>query len=620
LLLIDEASQVNPVDALGAIARARQIVVVGDDKQLPPTNFFNKVLADSEDDHEDENFSPSDVESILGLCSAQGMPSRMLRWHYRSKHESLIAVSNREFYSNRLYIVPSAAKSSTELGLFFRHVPEGVFDRGGSTTNRIEAAAVARAVMDHARHSPKQTLGVGAFSVAQRDAILDELEQLRRHENACEEFFAPGNPDPFFIKNLENIQGDERDVIFISVGYARDKDGYLAMSFGPLQFDGGERRLNVLISRARERCEVFSSITADDIDLARARSRGAHSLKTFLAFAQSGVLDIGVATGRDFGSDFEEEVARALSAYGLQIIPQVGIAGFFVDLAVVDPDQPGRYLLGIECDGRAYHSSRSARDRDRLRENVLRSRGWIIHRIWSTDWFHRPQEQIRKALDAVDRAKAEWSRRGDQTTVAEPTRPTASIDRVAAEATPSGNGSPLAVPYQEAVLVAGNQSVADMPGSTLLKLVLQILQVEGPIHREELTRRAVDLTGGKRVTKRLQAAVDSALIAGRRNRSIANSGDFYVLAGQTDCPIRDRSDVVSQGLRKAEMIAPSEIRAAVVAVVKAHYGAAAGEVVTAVSRILGFGTTTPQLRAAIEAQLADDHQIECRDGKLYARN
>ena len=361
LLLIDEASQVKPVDALGAIARAKQIVVVGDDKQLPPTRFFDKVLDDGDQSDEDDEFSAGDVESVLGLCCAQGLPSRMLRWHYRSRHHSLIAVSNREFYDNRLFVVPSPMSQSDELGLRFRHVIGGLFDRGGSATNRIQAQAVAAAVMKHACENANLSLGVGAFSVAQRDAILDELELLRHGNQESEKFFSATAEEPFFVKNLENIQGDERDVIFISVGYGRDSSGYMAMGFGPLQNDGGERRLNVLISRAKMRCEVFSSITADDIDLNRARLRGVAAFKTFLNYAQNGWLEIAKPTGGEFGSDFEEEVAHALISLGYSVESQVGIAGFFIDLAIHDPDTPGRYLLGIECDGATYHSSRSSR-------------------------------------------------------------------------------------------------------------------------------------------------------------------------------------------------------------------------------------------------------------------
>ncbi len=245
----------------------------------------------------DGDLNAGDLESILGLCVAQGMSQRMLRWHYRSRHHSLIAVSNREFYENHLYVVPSPTTITAMHGLHFRFVKDGVFDRGNTATNRVEARAIAEAVVEHAKRCPKKSLGVGAFSVAQRDAIRDELEVLQREHVELAGFFSPGRSEPFFVKNLENIQGDERDVIFISVGYARDTSGYLAMNFGPLSSQGGERRLNVLISRARERCEVFSSITADDIDLQRAKSRGAAAFKTFLRYAATGVLDTQARPG-----------------------------------------------------------------------------------------------------------------------------------------------------------------------------------------------------------------------------------------------------------------------------------------------------------------------------------
>jgi very-short-patch-repair endonuclease len=239
----------------------------------------------------------------------------------------------------------------------------------------------------HAREAPGRTLGVATFSVAQRQAIQNELEILRREHPDTEEFFGRGASEPFFVKNLENIQGDERDVILISLGYGRTKEGFISMSFGPLNSDGGERRLNVLISRAKLRCEVFSSITGDDIDLSRSKGRGVAALKMFLSFAQTGKLGIAEETGRDADSIFEEQVAARLTALGHDVKTQIGTAGFFVDLAVSDPKKPGRFVLGIECDGAQYHSSRSARDRDRLRQNVLEAHGWVLHRIWSTDWF-----------------------------------------------------------------------------------------------------------------------------------------------------------------------------------------------------------------------------------------
>ena len=382
LVVFDEASQVRPVEALGAIARGRQVVVVGDDKQLPPTSFFDRLMT-AED--ADEESMTADLESVLDLFLAQRAPERMLRWHYRSRHESLITVSNHEFYEDRLVVFPSPDKGREDVGLVYHYLPDTVYDRGGTSTNVGEAKKVAEAVMEHARNRAHLTLGVAAFSVKQMQAIEDQLEILRRTDSSCEGFFAAHPYEPFFVKNLENVQGDERDVMFISVGYGRIAGGYVPMSFGPLNLDGGERRLNVLITRARRICEVFTNLSADDIDLGRSNVRGVRALKTFLKYAKDGHLDVPVATDREPDSPFEESVLAALQRLGYQVETQVGSAGFFIDLAVVDPERPGRYLLGVECDGATYHSARSARDRDRLRQEVLESLGWRIHRIWSTD-------------------------------------------------------------------------------------------------------------------------------------------------------------------------------------------------------------------------------------------
>jgi superfamily I DNA and/or RNA helicase len=259
LVVFDEASQVRPVEALGAIARGKQVVVVGDGKQLPSTSFFDRLMAAEDADVESVT---ADLENVLGLFSAQGAPERMLRWHYRSRHESLITVSNHEFYEDRLIVFPSPDKGRQDVGLVYHHLSDTVYDRGGTRSNVGEAKRVAEAVMEHARNRPHLTLGVAAFSVAQMQAVEDQLEILRRSDLSCEDFFTAHPHEPFFVKNLENAQGDERDVVFISVGYGRIAGGYVPMPFGPLNLDGGERRLNVLITRARRICEVFTNLTA----------------------------------------------------------------------------------------------------------------------------------------------------------------------------------------------------------------------------------------------------------------------------------------------------------------------------------------------------------------------
>lgn len=403
LVIFDEASQIRPEEGIGSIARGRQVVVVGDEKQLPPSSFF--VGQDNDDDEQADQDKVADIESLLGAFATANAPQRMLRWHYRSRHQSLIAVSNNEFYGNQLVLFPSREVVPTHTGLMYHHLPNAFYDYGKSRTNREEARAVAGAVMRHAHSTPHLSLGVAAFSSAQADAILDEVEAFRRQNSSSQAFFDSHSAEPFFVKNLENVQGDERDVIFISVGYGRQSNGKLSLNFGPLNKPGGERRMNVLISRAKLRCEVFTNLRAEDIDLGATKSAGLRVLKTFLQYAATGQLDLPQETGAEADSPFEEAVERALQGLGYDVRRQVGSGGYRVDLAIVDPAAPGRYLLGIECDGATYHRSRSARDRDRLRQQVLENLGWTIHRIWSTDWFMNPQLCLQGVVRAIEKAK-----------------------------------------------------------------------------------------------------------------------------------------------------------------------------------------------------------------------
>lgn len=609
LLVVDEASQVQPVDALGAVARCKQIVVVGDSKQLPPTRFFARLTSDIQLDEDDEDGEPQvaqaqDIESILGLCRARGLPEKMLRWHYRSRHHSLIAVSNHEFYDDQLFIVPSPHSNTPELGLKFNSVTDGVFDSGASGTNRVEAKEVCRAIIEHARNHSNLSLGVAAFSVRQRQAIIDELELLRREHPDVEAFFVAHPTEPFFVKNLENVQGDERDVIFISVGYGKNINGYMAMRFGPLGAEGGERRLNVLISRAKKRCHVFTSIKADDIDLERGRGRGVAAFKTFLSYAETGKLSVAVVTGRDEDSPFEESVRRAVESLGYEVHPQVGQAGFFIDLAVRDQEAEGRYILGIECDGAAYHSSRSARDRDRLRQAVLEDHGWIIHRVWSTDWFQRPTEQLRKIAAALEKAKVAPNRKAHD----QPPAKAAAPDEVERDALPELENSSLtdlAAPYKEARFdVPSIHEPHTLQIQTLAEIVLKIVQIEGPIHEDEVVNRVRDLWGYARAGSRIQgivaSGVRSLLVAGQCNRK----DGFLFLAGSVT-PVRNRENVFSPDLRKPDMIPPAELQVAILAVIDAGHGAAKREIPIVVARMLGFKNTSAQLRIAIELQITN---------------
>lgn len=620
LLIIDEASQVEPVDALGAIARCKQIVVVGDDKQLPPTRFFSRMTGNDEDaDDEEEESAATTVESILGLCSSMGVPDKMLRWHYRSRHHSLIAVSNQEFYA-KLYIVPSPENLAGKLGLKF-HKVAGIYDRGKTRQNRIEAQEIARAVITFAEREPSKTLGVAAFSEAQKQALLDAIEIERRNRPDLEAFFASQRMEPFFVKNLENVQGDERDVIMISIGYARDAGGFMAMGFGPLTNKGGERRLNVLISRARQRCEVYSSITADDIDLDRTNSVGAKILKLYLKFAETGRLDIATPTNRDADSDFELAVKARLENANHIVHSQVGTAGFFIDLAVVDPNQPGRYAIGIECDGAAYHSSRSARDRDRLRQAVLEDHGWRIHRIWSADWLHRPAETLREAMAAIDAAIAQSAEHdavfdGPLICESESARDLgyaqtsstalATFEVIEALDWTESKPAPLNVsrPYVEArFTVPIHTQIHELETSQLAKIVTKVVEIEQPIHEDEVIQRVRTLWGLSRTGVRISDAVARAIASVVRSGELQREDGNFLIASRGATEIRDRSNVESKTLRTPQMLPPSEIRLAVAKLTEISHGVAAEEVAPVVCRWMGFQKASSGFTALVKRHM-----------------
>ncbi|MDO5810568.1 MAG: DUF3320 domain-containing protein, partial [Methanobrevibacter sp.] len=398
VVIFDEASQVKPEDALGAFMRGKTAVVMGDTQQLPPTSFFDQM---SDADSDEEEATSLDMESILHLCKLS-FPVKMLKWHYRSRHESLITVSNREFYDDDLLVYPSPSHSDPELGLKFHYNPNTQYLRGASSKNPLEAKDVVEEIFNHfEKYGDTKSLGVGTFSVAQKNAILEELEVKRKEHPEYEPLFSDNKDERFFVKNLETIQGDERDVILISVGYGYDQDGKMSLNFGPLNQDGGERRLNVLITRAREKCVVFSNFKAYDMNLTANPPYGVKSLKEFLEYAEN--LTLGTPGRGEYAKEpFEDAIASFLEENGYTVDRQIGCAGFRVDLAIVDDENPGKYILGITTDGKMYASSKVARDRDRLREQVLTGLGWKLYHLWSTDWYRNRDLGRKKLLDFVE--------------------------------------------------------------------------------------------------------------------------------------------------------------------------------------------------------------------------
>jgi very-short-patch-repair endonuclease len=394
LVLMDEASQIRPEEALGAIARGGQVVVVGDQMQLPPTSFFQRLSEDGGGEDE-EDLEDVHQESVLEAAAARFYPPRMLKWHYRSEHGSLISFSNHEFYRDDLTVFPSPYHDHDEYGVKLIQV-DGVY---GSGVNEQEARRVVEEAAKFMSAQPGQSLGIVAVNSRQAEVIRELIDQLCASEPDAEAYRAKWATEleSLFVKNLENVQGDERDVIFVSTVYGRDASGNFYQRFGPINSVYGHRRLNVLFTRAKKKVVIFSSMKPEDIQ-DEGKSWGVRALKGYLQFARSGSWILPTAQQADCESEFEEWVLRALRANGYEAVPQLGFAGYRLDLAVRHPKHPGTFLCGIECDGATYHSARSVRERDRLRQEVLERLGWRIYRIWSTDWFRNPTLQTKNLI------------------------------------------------------------------------------------------------------------------------------------------------------------------------------------------------------------------------------
>lgn len=366
---------------------------------MPPSNFFNSMSAQEDDD--DETNDVTDFESILDLCSTT-FPQKRLKWHYRSRFEQLITFSNKNFYENDLVTFPSSKKNSLGIGVDYFFV-NGVFDRR-TKTNRMEADKIVDLVFENIEKYPNRSLGVVAFSMSQQNLIDQLISKRRQIDPSKEAFFKSDKAEPFFIKNLETVQGDERDTIIFSIAYAKDSQGRLLLNFGPLNREGGERRLNVAVTRAKYNVQLVSSMHYTDIDLSRTKSVGARLLREYLDFAENGeiALDRSVSVNpfEQFDSEFEMEVCEFLRQKGFNVDTQVGCSSFKIDLALKHPDSSD-YVLAIECDGATYHSSKNARDRDRLRQEILERMGWKFYRIWSTDWFRNKRVEKERLLETA---------------------------------------------------------------------------------------------------------------------------------------------------------------------------------------------------------------------------
>lgn len=622
-VIFDEASQICSEDAVSAIYRGKQLVVCGDKQQLPPTAFF-KESADDGDEVPDDDEDVATFESILAESDTAGFPSMQLKWHYRSAHESLIAFSNERFYNHSLITFPSATSDAESTAVELCYVPDGVYDRGGRRDNAKEADRVVELVLKHISERPSESLGVVAFSKQQADAIQNRIDLIRKQRHDLEWFFSEDRVNGFFVKNLERVQGDERDRIIFSIGYGRDKNGRLTMSFGPLNLDGGEKRLNVAVTRARSGVTVVSSIRASDMDLSETEKTGVLALHKYLDFAERGyaALDLGIVSA-DYDSPFEEDVAGEIRAMGYSVIPQVGVSGFRIDLGVTDPAQPGRFILGVECDGATYHSSYTARDRDRLRQEILESKmKWKLHRIWSPDWVQQRATEIerlrialksaRRLVPAVSNVRVSGNSVTERTngtldTLAAPTQADVSPELAVIDAEPpernwirpyalaSITSRPLACEFHDPSAV-----------SRLSEMAWEVVLVEAPVHKTVVASRVAKRWGLARVGSRMVDAMESAFAR------LAKRGDMRIVEGCFLTPNHNfRCDVVRcavpgspETLRQIEYVSAAELTVAIRSLLSEAVSFEREQLIIHVARALGYDRTGNTIRERVSHILA----------------
>lgn len=487
LVIFDEASQMSTSEAVGAIARGKSLIVVGDPRQMPPTSFFSSTNVF------EEEASIDDMESILEDCRTLDIPALQLSWHYRSRHESLIAFSNNEYYDGSLITFPSVDDRCTKV----HHVPvKGTYDKGGRRQNKSEAEAIMKEIRRRLSDSElcRQSIGVIAFSVTQQGLIEDMLQDMLDKEKQLREV-AEAMHEPIFVKNLENVQGDERDVILFSIGYGPDKDGKISMNFGPLNNAGGERRLNVAVSRAREEMYVFSTLRSSDIDLRRSKARGVEGLKHFLEFAETQSL-ISARQNTATSSDVQiaRQIADTLRDKGYETSVSIGRSRFKIDIAVGKPDTPGTYCLGILLDGEQYRDTPTTRDRELVQPSVLGSLHWQIMRVWSLDWYNNPGRVISRIEERIKETPA----------VSCPTlsKPTFDISQEKISEKPT-----LSIEYKRAELP--DDAMTYKTDSTAL--VRLIISAEQPITFSYLCRRFCEMRGLSRVSPTVQRDVSNTL-------------------------------------------------------------------------------------------------------------
>lgn len=599
LVVFDEASQLPTCKAVGVLARGENAVIVGDPKQMPPTSFFASNATD------EENLEHEDLESILDDCLALNMPQSHLLWHYRSRHESLIAFSNREFYDNQLYTFPSVNDRESMVQL----VPvKGWFDRGKTRQNRAEAEAIV-AELSRRAHDPQQavySVGVVTFNVQQQTLISDLLDEACRTDDLLETW-AFGGAEPLFIKNLENVQGDERDVILFSIGYGPDAQGKMTMNFGPLNREGGWRRLNVAVSRARQQMVVFSTLQPEQIDLARTSAKGVAALKAFLRYAAEGSLTETAVTASEteHTNGIVRDICAALKEKGWHTSCTVGHSKYRLDIAVLDPNRPARYLLGILLDGSSYRDARTTRDRELAQSSVLEGLGWQLHRIWTMDWLDNRSKELARLLNRLETLKNEPPSPAQTPAPAAPAKLAGKPDIVA----PAVSVQTSAPVYQAARLqvhpIDADSFNDPKHRPSILRAVSQVLEQEAPVREGLLIRRVAQGFGIARAGSRIQRHL-AGLLESLNLPVTEQDGERFYWTAQQDPTSYSLYRTAGEGDDKRDVrdLPRQEIANAAAAVLHSQVGLPADDLIRETARLLGYARTGPSVRPSIEAGLA----------------
>jgi len=617
-VIFDEASQICTENAIGAISRGKQVIIAGDSKQLPPTNFFNATISDTDFDNDDDDDDYDDTNAYESILDEAGLlPERTLLWHYRSRHEHLIAFSNAKIYKNNLITFPSMVDKIPDTGVEYIYVSEGFYDRGGKRGNIIEAKRIAELTFEHFKKFPNRSLGIIAFGEVQQQAIDTVLRQMRKENPYLETFFNEDKEEPFFVKNLENVQGDERDTIIFSIGYAKDVTGKFAMNFGPLSRVGGERRLNVAITRAKHNVKLVGSILPTDIDVDRISTEGPKLLRSYIDFAMNGPsVILRETTDSDIvehDSPFEAAVYNFLDRKGYKLGTQIGCSGYRIDMAIKHPSISSRYVIGIECDGAAYHSARTARERDRLRQAVLEDMGWKIYRIWSTDWIKDPITEGQKLLEAVENAINGYAEETDDYyQVSDPIVENAFLDMENKEYSQENDINPYRFEKQK------DTNFSNLPRDaygylSLVDCIKATVENEYPLHYELLCKKMAPLFGNEKVTVKVRREVDNAL---NSLQGVHRKGDFFYPTGYTK--------VIPKAIgntRPINYISPDELAEAMLVIISNSYGIMRDNLFQATAREYGFSRSGERIQAALQKAyelLQRSGRIKELDGKLVA--